>query len=125
MLLATGTGIAPVKALLETLAAGPADALPRAVRLLWGGRTPADLFWSPAFPTLPLHYTPVLSRADAGWSGARGHVQHVLLAASPDLAITDVYACGSPQMIANARTALVAAGLASRRFFSDAFVSST
>lgn len=123
VLLATGTGIAPLKALLEGLV--QAEVLPRSIHLLWGGRTPADLFWTPDFPTLPLRYTPVLSRAGAAWAGSRGHVQDVLLAEAGSLAATDVYACGSPEMIASARPALVAAGLAPRRFFSDAFVSST
>ena len=66
----------------------------------------------------------MLSRADAGWAGARGHVQDVLLASTPALDATDVYACGSATMIRGARQALTAAGLAPRRFFSDAFVSS-
>lgn len=123
LLLATGTGIAPIKAMLESLAG--AEGQPRSIQLLWGGRTPADLFWQPAFDALPLQYTPVLSRADAGWAGARGHVQQVLLATQPNLDQTDVYACGSPAMIAGARQALVAAGLAPGRFHSDAFVSST
>jgi CDP-4-dehydro-6-deoxyglucose reductase len=122
VLLATGTGIAPVKAMLAELATRPADAQPRSVSLLWGGRRPADLYWQPAFEGL--HYTPVLSRADAAWTGARGHVQDVLLQAGSDWARTAVYACGSPAMIDGARAALTAAGLAPRRFVSDAFLNS-
>ena len=67
---------------------------------------------------------PVLSRADESWSGARGHVQDVLLAQGGDLSNTQVYACGSPAMIDSAQAALTAAGLPSRAFYSDAFVSS-
>jgi CDP-4-dehydro-6-deoxyglucose reductase len=120
VLLATGTGIAPIKAMLETLA----SAQPRSVRLLWGGRTRSDLFWKPAFADLPLKFTPVLSRAGSDWSGARGHVQQVLLQGKPDLAQTDVYACGSSAMLASAQAALLAAGLPAQRFHADAFVSS-
>jgi len=122
ILLATGTGIAPIKALLESLAS--ARAQPRSVRLLWGGRTERDLFWKPAFVDLPLVYTPVLSRAGSDWAGARGHVQLVLLQGGPDLAQTDVYACGSSAMLASAHAALLAAGLPPTRFHADAFVSS-
>ncbi|MBS0448194.1 MAG: 2Fe-2S iron-sulfur cluster binding domain-containing protein [Proteobacteria bacterium] len=120
--LATGTGIAPVKAMLEDLAARPADAQPRSVRLLWGGRVRGDLYWQPQHPGLA--YTPVLSRADAAWDGARGHVQDVLLQSPPDWSRAAVYACGSEAMIAGARERLVAAGLAPRRFLYDAFTSS-
>lgn len=79
VLLATGTGIAPIKAMLESLALQAAGTLPRSVHLLWGGRSTADLFWQPGFATLPLQFTPALSRAGDGWLGARGHVQQVLL----------------------------------------------
>ncbi|HEY4080084.1 MAG TPA: 2Fe-2S iron-sulfur cluster-binding protein [Burkholderiaceae bacterium] len=120
-LLATGTGIAPIRALLTELVALPDAGQPRSVRLYWGGRTEQDLFWKPA---TEIDYVPVLSRADESWSGARGHVQDVLLTEGRDLANTQVYACGSPAMIDSAQASLTAAGLPARAFFSDAFVSS-
>lgn len=123
ILLATGTGIAPIKALLEELQRRPQAERPRSVRLLWGGRVPADLYWSPPDYGFALAYIPVLSRADEAWTGARGHVQDVLLATEPELANAAVYACGSMAMIDSARAACVAAGLPARRFLSDAFVS--
>nr|WP_316639500.1 2Fe-2S iron-sulfur cluster-binding protein [uncultured Roseateles sp.] len=122
--LATGTGIAPIKALLEQLSRSDAAALPASVELLWGGRQPADLFWTPETTLPALNYTPVLSRADAGWNGARGHVQDVLLAQNASLAGAQVYACGSSAMIESAREQLQTAGLARKSFHSDAFVSS-
>jgi CDP-4-dehydro-6-deoxyglucose reductase len=121
--LATGTGIAPVKAILESLARR-AGHVPRSVTLYWGGRQPQDLYWQPESAGEPLRYVPVLSRADAAWAGARGHVQDALLADAPDLARCRVYACGSDAMIHGARAALLAAGLSERHFLSDAFVCS-
>jgi CDP-4-dehydro-6-deoxyglucose reductase len=123
--LATGTGIAPVKAMLAGLAQAPAQARPRSLRLLWGGRSAADLYWQPAAGGMALDYTPVLSRPHDGWDGARGHVQDVLLQAPPDWTHSAVYACGSAAMVAGARAALRAAGLPARRFFADAFVPSS
>jgi CDP-4-dehydro-6-deoxyglucose reductase len=125
LLLGTGTGIAPIKAMLEGLAGAQASGLPRSVTVFWGGRTAPDLYWDPA--TLAIHhrFVPVLSRADAGWTGARGHVQQAVLATIPDLGNAAVYACGSHAMIQGARTELVAAGLPKNRFHSDAFVSSS
>jgi CDP-4-dehydro-6-deoxyglucose reductase len=128
VLLATGTGIAPIKALLGELALRPDAQQPRSVALLWGNRHADDLYWSPGSAAQgmapPLAYTPVLSRADAAWTGARGHVQQALLQRPYPWAETAVYACGSLSMIDSARAALTAAGLPARRFLSDAFVGS-
>ncbi|HEY1090193.1 MAG TPA: 2Fe-2S iron-sulfur cluster-binding protein, partial [Burkholderiaceae bacterium] len=121
--LATGTGIAPIKAMLEALSQRPAEQQARSVHLLWGGRQPADLYWTPGSYSFALRYTPVLSRADASWIGARGHVQQVLLADAPNLAEAAVYACGSLAMVDDARAACIAAGLAPKQFHADAFVS--
>jgi CDP-4-dehydro-6-deoxyglucose reductase, E3 len=123
VMLATGTGIAPVKAILENLSALANDAQPRNVTVYWGGRERGDLYWQP--PDLPqLRFVPVLSRADEGWTGMRGHVQNAFLSDRPDMPNTLVYACGSDAMIHSAKSQLRAAGLPDRHFHSDAFVCS-
>lgn len=126
VLLATGTGIAPVKAILEDLATRPADAQARSLTVYWGGRRPEDLYWqAPVYDSLPsFRFVPVLSRASEDWHGERGHVQDVLLRDHAYLADTLVYACGSDAMIHSAQAALHAAGLPDRQFHSDAFVRS-
>jgi CDP-4-dehydro-6-deoxyglucose reductase len=123
ILLATGTGMAPIKAMLESLGQLP-GLNPKSVHVFWGGRTQLDLYWSLAGVDDSYRYTPVLSRAGAEWTGARGYVQQAVLAANIDLENAAVYACGSPEMIASARSLLLSAGLESRRFHSDAFVCS-
>ncbi len=122
--LATGTGIAPVKAMLETLATEPQQLAGKRIYIYWGGRTESDLYWSPQLLQLDLNFIPVLSRADAQWAGRTGYVQDVLLADNIDLADSVVYACGSDAMIHSAREQLLAVGLPSKNFYSDAFVSS-
>lgn len=122
--LATGTGIAPVKAMLESLAGDEPPLRPRSVEVLWGGRTEPDLYHRLHLPAAAARYVPVLSRAEAGWHGERGHVQDALLRRPRDWARTAVYACGSDAMIHAAQARLVAAGLDPRHFHSDAFVSS-
>lgn len=124
--LATGTGMAPIKAMLEGLALRPAEAQPRSLHLYWGGRQPRDLYWSPAALPVPHHHVPVLSRADATWTGRRGWITDALLADGPELSSgTQVYACGSEAMIRSARERLLALGLPPRHFHSDAFVASS
>ncbi len=122
--LATGTGYAPVHAMLKRLDALEPSARPASTKLFWGGRVPQDIYAEPSDCATDLRFTPVLSRADANWAGARGHVQDVLLSQRPNLANAIVYACGSDAMIHAARTKLTAAGLNPKRFYSDAFVSS-
>lgn len=122
--LATGTGIAPVKAMLEQLASAPTTDQPLSVTVYWGGREPQDLYSDPGQWHPASRYVPVLSRASEGWTGTRGYVQNALLADLPDLSNTVVYACGSDAMIQSAKAALTQAGLPDKRFYSDAFVPS-
>lgn len=119
--LATGTGIAPVKAMLEHLEEVGSQ---RPVRVYFGVRTADELHWKPAVSLPHWDFVPVLSRADQSWTGRTGYVQEALLGDLPDLGGVDLYACGSDDMIRDARRLLIAAGLDPRRFFSDAFVES-
>ncbi|CAN5568923.1 CDP-6-deoxy-delta-3,4-glucoseen reductase [soil metagenome] len=123
--LATGTGIAPVKAMLEGMAASGEAAKAKSISVYWGGRVAADMYWKPEVAGVNLSFHAVLSRAGDDWGGLRGHVQDNLLHAKPDLANAVVYACGSMAMIESAKTALTAAGLPPKKFYSDAFVSSS
>jgi len=124
LFLATGTGIAPVKALLEELAADPAQAAGHRLTVLWGNREAASFCWKPSALGLDLAFHCLLSGGDTAWRGRRGYVQDAAISLGFDPHETAVYACGSSAMIASARAALLALGLPSRRFFSDAFVSS-
>jgi len=123
--LATGTGIAPVKAILESMTDLAADQRPRSTTVLWGARDAADLYFDIASLPGDHKYIPVLSRAGSDWAGARGHVQHAVLANFFDLGNATVYACGSDAMIHGARDLLVQKGLPPARFYSDAFVCSS
>lgn len=122
--LATGTGIAPIKSILESMIAMPVDKYPKSVTILWGGRTLQDLYLD--LNTIYGNHTfvPVLSRPNNGWAGAKGYVQDVLLRLNPDLEKAAVYACGSNVMIHSARDRLIHVGLSPKRFYSDAFVCS-
>lgn len=122
--LATGTGIAPIKAILEALAQHRHQPQPRSVSVFWGGRVQDDIYWDVNGAGVDCQFVPVLSRADAIWDGARGYVQQVLLGQAREWDRTVVYACGSDAMIHDARQQLINVGLSERRFFSDAFVCS-
>jgi CDP-4-dehydro-6-deoxyglucose reductase, E3 len=123
--LATGTGIAPVKAMLETLPSFPADQQPQSITVVWGARHEHDLYFDVADLLGARKYIPVLSRAEVTWQGERGYVQDALLRHISDLRNGVVYACGSDAMIHSAKSTLIAAGLPSQHFYSDAFVCSS
>jgi CDP-4-dehydro-6-deoxyglucose reductase len=122
--LATGTGIAPVKAILETFPGLASEQRPKSVTVLWGGRVPTDLYIDIEAMSGDHCYVPVLSRADHSWTGKRGYVQDVLLGLKPDLTNAAVYACGSDAMIRSAQDRVASVGLPANRFYSDAFVCS-
>ena len=122
--LATGTGIAPIKAMLEDLVYQNQLDKPRSVTVYWGARTEPDLYNAMLPKAHVIRFVPVLSRPTQPWLGARGHVQQAYMADSPQLRDAVVYACGSDAMIQSAKQALLQAGLPSKRFYADAFVSS-
>jgi CDP-4-dehydro-6-deoxyglucose reductase len=122
--LATGTGIAPVKAILESLMSLGPDQGPKSVTVLWGGRVLEDFYFD--IDSIPgkFNFVPVLSRGDVSWHGARGYVQHEFLKMQPNLSQSVVYACGSETMIRCAKKLLTQNGLPDSQFYSDAFVCS-
>ena len=128
VLLASGTGYAPIAALLRTHGAAIAQ---RGAVLYWGGRRWSDLYavesvaaWQEQFPGVRL--VPVLSEPDADWQGRTGFVHAAVLQDLPDLSAHEVYACGNPLMIDAARAAFTAqAGLPATHFYCDAFVINT
>jgi len=126
--LASGTGFAPIKALLEHM---QAHDIQRTVTVYWGGRRPADLYmdtWLRAQQErMPqLVYVPVVSDAQAedGWTGRTGFVHRAVLDDLPDLSGHQVYACGAPIVVDSARKDFCTlAGLPEDAFFADAFTS--
>lgn len=122
--LATGTGIAPVKAMLEELDRSPDLALGKSIYVYWGGRLGSDIYWNVKTDCVDVQFVPVLSRSNPGWLGRTGYVQEALINDGVDLGNAVVYACGSDAMIHSARTLLESAGLHPKNFYSDAFVSS-
>ena len=120
--LATGTGIAPIKSILEGLDKSHEQYQNKNLWLIVGARFQEDLFWEPNLKNLNIKYIPVLSRQVNGWNGAKGYVQNIVLKQQIDLENTQVYACGSNDMIKSAKELFFKNNLKENNFFSDAFV---
>lgn len=124
----SGTGFAPVKAILEQLQELES---PRPVLLYWGGKRPADLYlrsWVEEQLTKMTHwhFVPVLSDAlpEDNWSGRTGYVHQAVADDFSDLSGFQVYACGNPAMVSAAHEAYTKeCNLPSAQFFSDQFTS--
>ena len=126
VLLASGTGFAPIKAMIEHM---QFKRITRPAVLYWGGRRPADLYmhdWVQArVAEMPnLSYVPVVSDALAedAWTGRTGFVHKAVLQDLPDLSRHQVYACGAPIVVDSAQVAYIEAGLPEDEFFADSFV---
>ena len=128
ILLASGTGFAPIKALLEHMQHLGST---RPVTLYWGGRRPADLYMQEWVveqqKTMPhLRYIPVVSDAapQDQWQGRSGFVHRAVMEDFPDLSGHQVYACGAPIVIDSARRDFAAvAQLPADEFYADSFTS--
>jgi CDP-4-dehydro-6-deoxyglucose reductase, E3 len=127
LMIAGGTGFAPIKSILRHALERGAD---RPIHLYWGARHSRDLYeektvldWVRQFPNLT--FTAVLSEASAeeveqehrrtGW------VHDAVLADYPNLGTFDVYAAGPPAMIEAIRATFPARGLTEDRLHFDSF----
>ena len=126
VLLASGTGFAPIKAIIEHM---QFKGITRPAVLYWGGRRPADLYmndWVNAkVSEMPnFSYVPVISDAlpEDAWNGRTGFVHNAVLQDTADLSGHQVYACGAPIVVDSAKAAYTAAGLPEEEFYADSFV---
>ena len=124
LFVAAGSGVAPVRPMLQAALAEAAPAVP--LTLLFGCRSQQDMLfgdefslWAQQYPRF--RYETTLSRADDRWTGRTGYVQaHVdaLIAESPP---THVYICGLSAMVAAVRATLKARGLDRKQIHSERF----
>ncbi|MDC8785069.1 CDP-6-deoxy-delta-3,4-glucoseen reductase [Roseateles koreensis] len=128
ILLASGTGFAPIKAIIERIQHLEQT---RPITLYWGCRSKADLYlheWvSSAAESMPnLRYVPVLSDAkpEDAWTGRTGFVHQAVMTDFPDLSGHQVYACGAPIVVESAQRDFSAqCGLPADEFYADSFTS--
>lgn len=126
--IATGTGFAPIKAILEEMID---SGIQREATLYWGGRRPHDIYMMDFCNDIAskhewLKFIPVVSQPEEsdGWTGRTGNVSDAVLEDFSDLSGYEVYACGSPFVLEITRNALVEkTNLPESKFFADLFIS--
>lgn len=106
----TGTGVTPLRAMLQAeLAARPGDGPD--LRLLFGCRTEEDLLYRAEFEALAaahsrFRYVPTLSRGAGSWRGATGYVQAHLPGLLSATGPAHVFVCGLSKMVQEVRRLL-------------------
>lgn len=125
IMMAGGTGFAPLKSMVEDLLAH-GDTRP--IHLFWGARTPPELYHESLIHRwvdehTHIEYTPAISEPDDQRSqkGFAGYVHEAVLDAYASLAGHDVYMSGPPAMIDAARHAFLEHGVREDRLFYDSF----
>ncbi|TFH92989.1 FAD-binding oxidoreductase [Vibrio ouci] len=125
VLIATGTGIAPIKAIVEHLVATEDK---RDVHIYWGMQYEKELYCNDLIELANIYshisFTAVLSREIAQSpisTYEQGYVQNAVIRDFSTLADIEVYACGSIRMIEEAKELFLQHHLKENAFFSDAF----
>lgn len=123
VLVATGVGITPFRAMLLNLLQVKKDT--RDITLYWGLRFVEEMIWEDEFEELAenfknFHFHPVISRATQEWPLCRGRVTDCLnVHALP--ANAGYYLCGGDQMIEDVKALLLAKNVASERIHREKF----
>lgn len=125
ILMAGGTGFAPIKGMIEhALEVG----IERPIHLYWGVESKEDLYmdelarsWTKQNPLI--RYTPVLSnpKEEDNWKGRTGYVHKAIMEDYADLSPYEIYGSGAPAMVYAGRDDFVKNGLDLDYYYSDAF----
>jgi CDP-4-dehydro-6-deoxyglucose reductase, E3 len=127
VMVASGTGFAPIKAICET-ALQKGIVAQRPITFYWGCRAKRDLYMFdlPATWQRPgFRFVPVLSdpTPECGWTGRTGFVHRVVMEDFPGMSGLQVYACGAPVMVEAARYDFSKhCNLPADEFYADSFL---
>lgn len=107
LFIATGTGIAPIRGMLEQILNSPAE-IAHHVTLIFGVRHPETILYRSEFEELAarrsrFHFLPTLSRPPVGWSGRSGYVQEHLRRMFAGRKDFKAYICGLKAMVDEVR----------------------
>jgi len=106
----TGTGIAPLKPMIEDLLVN--KGFRGQVNLVWGMRYETDLYWIKEIDKLQrdfdnFHFETVLSKPGSSWPGIQGHVGEYIKVMNLNWKEINAYLCGNPEMITEVREILI------------------
>lgn len=120
--MATGTGIAPYRAFLDTYLA---QGILKKTTLYWGLRQEEDIFWKDIFEGYQANFQHFrvnisLSQPTAEWNGLKGHITEHVLNGAVDIG-SDYYLCGSGAMVEQMHAGLVSQGVPEQQIKRELF----
>jgi len=118
--IATGTGIAPIKSIIESNLYR--ENLPNLKRIyiIWGMKYEHELFWQPSISEIDLFFMPTFSREKI----KKSYAQDVLMELDVSFKKSVIYACGLPTMISEVKKIAIQKGVKEENVYFDAFVKS-
>jgi NAD(P)H-flavin reductase len=124
LFLATGTGIAPIKPMIEDLLYK--KHYPGEVRLVWGMRHEGDLYWLKEMDNINrdfdnFKFDVVLSKPTPDWPGFRGHIGDLVGQLTQVWNKSLAYLCGSPEMISEMEKMLEDRGVPEGQIFYEKY----
>ena len=126
LLIAGGSGLAPIKSVLEQYAQ---NGFSREIVFLFGARTQQDLYCIDEMNRMvalydKFRFLPVLSdeNGNSDWSGSRGLITEYIEEQGIDLPNSQAYLCGPPPMIDSAIEVLNKSGLVDDHIYFDKFL---
>lgn len=125
--IAGGSGLAPIKALLEQVTG---LGFKRPVTFVFGARTRNDLYCLDAMQEITaqskgqFNFIPVLSQEPetSDWDGLRGNCTEILSSDNFDIPNSHAYLCGPPGMIDSAIAKLTSNGMSNENIYFDKFL---
>jgi ferredoxin-NADP reductase len=115
--IATGTGVAPFRSMLNWLFDSSQESAreDKQFYLVFGSRTERDIYYHDQFQRLAndhtnFHYLPTLSRGASSWRGLRGYVQEHVSRIATGRTDMRAYVCGLDKMVKANRELLTSLG---------------
>ncbi len=122
LFLATGAGLAPLKAILDDILQKKHIITP--INLYLGLTSNKDIFFEDYFKILKQQYSNfnfkiVIWKPDNSWQGSTGFITDEMQKDFPDVKNCSAYLCGNPSMVENATKILLSQGLLKERIYTE------
>lgn len=124
LLLGTGSGIAPLRCLIDELLLKKNVQTP--INLYFGLRFTQDIFWNDYFQKIAqshpnFKYRLVISQPDETWKGDSGHITDFAKQDFPNAADCSAYLCGNKHMIDEASALLISLSCPKERIYCEKY----
>lgn len=122
--IATGTGVAPIRAIIHDLFE---KGVKENITLLFGERTEEEILFRNEFEQLAkqnknFKYIVTLSNPHNNWKGEAGYIQTIMKKYINDIKNTEFYICGLKEMVDDVKKELLSMGTDPRNIFTERFV---